>query len=65
MKIFLFSNVSTVTCYNKILFFNWFLTDLPPSDEHSLEIQGSVTNCSVVMMEEQEDSMFNDQHFCK
>ncbi|XP_051770174.1 histone-lysine N-methyltransferase PRDM9 isoform X2 [Ctenopharyngodon idella] len=38
-------------------------SDLPPSDEHTLEIQGSVTNCAVVMIEEQEDSMFNDQHF--
>lgn len=43
------------------------MTDLPPSDEQNLELQGSVTNCSsvVVMMEEQENSMFNDQHFCK
>ncbi|XP_059387586.1 histone-lysine N-methyltransferase PRDM9 [Carassius carassius] len=37
--------------------------DLPPSDEQNLEIQGSVTICPSVVMEEEEDSMFNDQHF--
>uniref|UniRef100_A0A8C1WBV5 PR domain containing 9 n=1 Tax=Cyprinus carpio TaxID=7962 RepID=A0A8C1WBV5_CYPCA len=38
--------------------------DFPPSDEQNLETQGSITNSSSVeMMEGQEDSMFNDQHF--
>uniref|UniRef100_A0A8C1DAH4 PR domain containing 9 n=1 Tax=Cyprinus carpio carpio TaxID=630221 RepID=A0A8C1DAH4_CYPCA len=38
--------------------------DFPPSDEQNLETQGSITNSSSVeMMEGQEDSLFNDQHF--
>ncbi|KAL1264049.1 hypothetical protein QQF64_004404 [Cirrhinus molitorella] len=38
--------------------------DLPPRDKQNLEIQDSVTNCSsVVMMEGQDDGIFNDQRF--
>lgn len=49
-----------------LLYFQLFLTDFPPSDEQNLETQGSITNSSSVeMMEGQEDSMFNDQHFCE
>lgn len=40
--------------------------DLPPSDEQNLEIQGSVTNCSVAVTEGQEENMFNDRlYYCE
>ncbi|XP_051958896.1 histone-lysine N-methyltransferase PRDM9 [Xyrauchen texanus] len=38
--------------------------DLPPSDEQNMESQGSISNCSsVVVIEGQEDNMINDKKF--
>lgn len=43
----------------------WLPTDLPPSDEQNLEIQGSVTNCSDAVTAGQGENMFNDRQYCK
>lgn len=40
--------------------------DLPPSDEQNVEIQGSITNYSIVVIGEHEENMINDcQYYCE